>query len=202
MTNSHLNYPTASPEPVMCEVCGAYFETRRGLSNHARLHLRQLGVTLSDTSGAPIELLYQVIRERDGSLLDLKTDSPVALTPTKITSQQEPRATSVPEDKSPLRKAGIRVISTPQTMDQQKSPARSKQSAAALLPSSPSAPSSSSLEHKTTPKPLWAPLETDAPITLGMASEWLLKVLLTTFSTWWHIPPSCVPLHSRHNRAA
>ncbi|XP_063058244.1 protein Wiz isoform X2 [Engraulis encrasicolus] len=51
-----------------CELCGLVFETRRGLSSHARCHLRQLGVSVSDSSGAPIELLYRLIEERDGAL--------------------------------------------------------------------------------------------------------------------------------------
>ncbi|XP_028829438.1 protein Wiz [Denticeps clupeoides] len=48
-----------------CELCGLCFETRRGLSSHARFHLRQLGVTLSESSGAPIDLLHQLIEDRD-----------------------------------------------------------------------------------------------------------------------------------------
>lgn len=51
---------------LQCEVCGAPFETRRGLSSHARSHLRQLGIGVSESSGAPIDLLYQLIKERDG----------------------------------------------------------------------------------------------------------------------------------------
>lgn len=181
MTNSHLNFPTAAPQPVMCEVCGTYFETRRGLSSHARLHLRQLGVTLSESSGAPIDLLYQLIQERDGSLPDFKADSSVpGPTPLKKTPQEESRTPSVPEDRSASYKVGSRVLTSPQKMDHQGSPARLKESATSLLPSSPSGlrllesrasegSSSSSSEHQTTAKPLWAPLETDAPITLGMA---------------------------------
>ncbi|XP_066497969.1 protein Wiz [Hoplias malabaricus] len=49
---------------LKCEVCSAVFETRRGLSSHARSHLRQLGVGTSESSGAPIDLLYQITKER------------------------------------------------------------------------------------------------------------------------------------------
>ncbi|XP_040003310.1 protein Wiz-like isoform X2 [Xiphias gladius] len=168
----------ATPQPVICEVCGTYFETRRGLSSHARLHLRQLGVTLSESSGAPIELLYQLIRERDGSLPDFKADSSTPeTTPLKKTTQQESRSPSVPEDKTSSYKAGDRVMTTPQKMDHQGSPVRLKESVATLLPSSPStlrlseSGSSSSSEHQTRTKPLWAPLETDAPITLDTHDE-------------------------------
>uniref|UniRef100_A0A4W6F824 WIZ zinc finger a n=1 Tax=Lates calcarifer TaxID=8187 RepID=A0A4W6F824_LATCA len=164
--------------PVMCEVCGTYFETRRGLSSHARLHLRQLGVTVSESSGAPIELLYQLVQERDGSLPNIKADSSTPeLTPLKKTTQQESRTPSAAEDNSSSYKAGARVTTTPQKMDHQGSPVRLKDAAATVLPSSPSAlrlsegSSSSSLENQTPTKPLWAPLETDAPITLDTPDE-------------------------------
>ncbi|XP_068585150.1 protein Wiz isoform X2 [Cebidichthys violaceus] len=165
--------------PVVCEVCGTIFETRRGLSSHARLHLRQLGVTLSESSGAPIELLYQLIQERGDSPHDFKADSsvpgPISL---KKASQQESRTPSAPEDRSDSGKAGGRAVTAPQKMDPQGSPARRKETPTSAAPSSSSGlkpvesrtsegGSSSSSEHKTKAKPLWAPLETDAPITLA-----------------------------------
>lgn len=165
---------------MICEVCGTYFESRRGLSSHARLHLRQLGVTLSESSGAPISLLYELIRERDGSLPDFKADSSVA----GPASQQESRTLSEPKDRSGSYKAGSKVGTTPQKKDHPGSPAGLKESAHSLLPASPSASrlvesrtsegsSSSFVDNQTTTKPLWAPLETDAPITLGMAEVWI-----------------------------
>lgn len=161
----------ATPHPVMCLVCGTYFETRRGLSSHARLHLRQLGVTVSENSGAPIELLYQLIQERDGSLPDLKSDPSVpGSIPLKKTSQQQQQSET--EDTSTSYKTGIKVVTTPQKRDHQGSPARLKESPMSLLPSSPSEGSSSSfLAHQSTTKPMWAPLETDAPITLDTNGE-------------------------------
>ncbi|XP_069005469.1 protein Wiz isoform X2 [Embiotoca jacksoni] len=59
---------------LKCEVCDAQFETRRGLSSHARSHLRQLGITVSESSGAPIDLLYQIAKERS---VDRKVGSPL-----------------------------------------------------------------------------------------------------------------------------
>ncbi|NXF41019.1 WIZ protein, partial [Nyctibius bracteatus] len=70
--------PGSKPEPqdsktqnlTTCEVCGACFETRKGLSSHARSHLRQLGVAESESSGAPIDLLYELMKQKgkpDGS---------------------------------------------------------------------------------------------------------------------------------------
>lgn len=61
---------TVAVHSLKCEVCGAQFETRRGLSSHARSHLRQLGISVSESSGAPIDLLYQIAKERsiDGQI--------------------------------------------------------------------------------------------------------------------------------------
>ncbi|XP_042341873.1 protein Wiz-like [Plectropomus leopardus] len=170
-------------QSVICEVCGTYFETRKGLSSHARLHLRQLGVTLSESSGAPIELLYQLMEERGGSLPDLNADSSApGPAPLKMTPQKESRTPSAPEDRSDSFKAANKVMTTPQKMDHQGSPVRPKESPIPLLPSSPpglqkiesrtsEGSSSSSVDLKIISKPLWAPLETDAPITLDTSNE-------------------------------
>ncbi|XP_025071964.1 protein Wiz isoform X3 [Alligator sinensis] len=83
--------PGSKPDPqdsktqnlTTCEVCGACFETRKGLSSHARSHLRQLGVAESESSGAPIDLLYELMKQKgkpDGSpmspTLGKKSSSP------------------------------------------------------------------------------------------------------------------------------
>ncbi|XP_064900017.1 protein Wiz isoform X2 [Columba livia] len=56
-----------TPSLTTCEVCGACFETRKGLSSHARSHLRQLGVAESESSGAPIDLLYELMKHKPNS---------------------------------------------------------------------------------------------------------------------------------------
>ncbi|XP_058635953.1 protein Wiz isoform X2 [Onychostoma macrolepis] len=48
----------------VCELCGAWYETRKGLSSHARAHLRQFGVNL-DSKGAPIDMLHKYIQSED-----------------------------------------------------------------------------------------------------------------------------------------
>ncbi len=65
---------TPTVQNLKCEVCGAQFETRRGLSSHARSHLRQLGISVSESSGAPIKLLYQLAKERN---VDSQISSPL-----------------------------------------------------------------------------------------------------------------------------
>ncbi|XP_053319335.1 protein Wiz isoform X2 [Spea bombifrons] len=74
------------PGQTTCEVCGACFETRKGLSSHARSHLRHLGVAESESSGAPIDLLYELAKQgklpQDESFLGAKkTGSPMPGSP-------------------------------------------------------------------------------------------------------------------------
>lgn len=69
---------------LKCEVCAALFETRRGLSSHARSHLRQLGVGVSESSGAPIDLLYQITKER-------ATDSHEPASPPSLSPTSSPK---------------------------------------------------------------------------------------------------------------
>lgn len=49
----------------MCQLCGSWFETRKGLSNHARSHLRQIGIPDGEAKGSPIDLLYRIMEEED-----------------------------------------------------------------------------------------------------------------------------------------
>ncbi|XP_017571232.1 protein Wiz isoform X3 [Pygocentrus nattereri] len=168
----------------LCEVCGTCFETKRGLSSHCRSHLRQLGVAVSDSSGAPIGLLYELIRERDGKLpysspkasLD-KTPAPkppqkpkipksLLTTSLKTLQTPTPKSTQTPTHKTPK-------ASTPKTPPSStlKTPSSKKDSTTKLKikiaslvkkysksPSAGSAPLSPSLS----PPPL-SPIKPDKP---------------------------------------
>lgn len=68
-----------------CEVCGACFETRKGLSSHARSHLRQLGVAESESSGAPIDLLYELVKQKG------LPDAPLGLPPSLAKKCSSPK---------------------------------------------------------------------------------------------------------------
>ncbi|XP_017906804.1 PREDICTED: protein Wiz isoform X7 [Capra hircus] len=68
-----------------CEVCGACFETRKGLSSHARSHLRQLGVAESESSGAPIDLLYELVKQKG------LPDTPLGLPPSLTKKSSSPK---------------------------------------------------------------------------------------------------------------
>uniref|UniRef100_UPI00398EEEEC uncharacterized protein isoform X10 n=1 Tax=Pristiophorus japonicus TaxID=55135 RepID=UPI00398EEEEC len=49
---------------VRCEFCGEYFENRKGLSSHARSHLRQFGVTEWTVNGSPIDTLKEMMKRK------------------------------------------------------------------------------------------------------------------------------------------
>jgi len=56
--------PGEPPKEIGCEFCGEYFENRKGLSSHARSHLRQMGITEWTVNGSPIDTLREVITRR------------------------------------------------------------------------------------------------------------------------------------------
>lgn len=52
-------------EVHVCQLCGSWYETRKGLSSHARAHLRQIGIPDSEIKSSPIDYLYQIMEEQD-----------------------------------------------------------------------------------------------------------------------------------------
>lgn len=87
----------ASDEVHVCQVCGAWYETRKGLSSHARAHLRQLGVPDANSKISPIDLLYR--------LKDIKPEDQGPLPPqsTPKSFAKHPSLDS-PSTSSPARK--------------------------------------------------------------------------------------------------
>lgn len=176
-----------------CEFCGTNFESRRGLSSHARYHLRQLGVAVSDSSGAPIDLLYQLMKERGGTLPKLKKQpSPV--------KKYKTQSANLKKDAGPKLKIKISNLVKKKYALSSSSPSAVKGSEASGHSSSPfalgkprktsskkilvSTPSSALSPHEdvepelidgspstslslASAKPLWAPQETDAPLNLS-----------------------------------
>lgn len=52
---------------IRCEFCGEYFENRKGLSSHARSHLRQMGITEWTVNGSPIDTLRELMHKNGGT---------------------------------------------------------------------------------------------------------------------------------------
>lgn len=75
----HSGPPAASrAEPVRdirCEFCGEFFENRKGLSSHARSHLRQMGVTEWSVNGSPIDTLREILKKKSKPCL-IKKEPP------------------------------------------------------------------------------------------------------------------------------
>ncbi|XP_026180211.1 protein Wiz isoform X2 [Mastacembelus armatus] len=94
----------AKVHSLKCEVCGAQFETRRGLSSHARSHLRQLGVSVSESSGAPIDLLYQIAKERgtDGQISSSLLEPLPAKNPSPPVPQEDEDLEDMDLDEKPV----------------------------------------------------------------------------------------------------
>ncbi|XP_048377925.2 uncharacterized protein LOC125447520 isoform X3 [Stegostoma tigrinum] len=75
-----------------CQLCGTCFETRKGLSSHARFHLRQFGVPDSESSGAPIGTLYELMKRKGiPSVLPstLATDKPQSCSPKDMSALKQ-----------------------------------------------------------------------------------------------------------------
>lgn len=204
----------AKADYLKCEVCGAQFETRRGLSSHARSHLRQLGIRASESSGAPIHFLYQIAKERN---LDSQIRRLQEPTRAKTCSPSSPLSDEVIEvmdvDKQPvppsiLAKAAKAAV--PSTSCSTPSPGASPVPVPSSSPSSVvrKAPISSllpvssplrSLEHKiggmksltsslstlTASKPMWAPQDNDAPLNLTLEPDPSKDIVCQLCGAWF-----------------
>uniref|UniRef100_A0AAY4AWT8 C2H2-type domain-containing protein n=1 Tax=Denticeps clupeoides TaxID=299321 RepID=A0AAY4AWT8_9TELE len=179
---------------LQCEVCSTHFETRRGLSSHARSHLRQLGVGGSESSGAPIDLLHQITKERGITTLSRppvtspKKPPRSSPSPTLGLHKEEEFEEDPSEDIKPpialsVLATTVKVTPSPSTPSLKASPpvspfrrSRSPSPVVRKAPISSLLPVSSLLRSnvgKTSSgslsahsKPFWAPQETDAPLNL------------------------------------
>uniref|UniRef100_A0A3B4DMR6 C2H2-type domain-containing protein n=1 Tax=Pygocentrus nattereri TaxID=42514 RepID=A0A3B4DMR6_PYGNA len=103
-TDAPLNL-TAMTDPSLrhdvhvCELCGAWYETRKGLSSHARAHLRQFGVEI-DSKGAPIDILHELLlkEEQSGRVSPLQFDNyPPSSTPPRAAPKRPAPSSPLPE---------------------------------------------------------------------------------------------------------
>ncbi|NWI08735.1 WIZ protein, partial [Crypturellus soui] len=163
-----------------CEVCGACFETRKGLSSHARSHLRQLGVAESESSGAPIDLLYELVKHKGkadgGPALAKKSASPkdaAAPRPAALLALAKER----PPDGGPVNKA----IKSPPGFAKGLAPPGSpvlKKVPPGALPGSPSPKNPEDKSAKlplsplqSSPKAQWPQADDEGPLNLSDTAE-------------------------------
>ncbi|XP_059846872.1 uncharacterized protein LOC132405910 [Hypanus sabinus] len=105
----HLTVDQPSKD-VRCEFCGEYFENRKGLSSHARSHLRQFGVTEWTVNGSPIDTLKELMKRKG-------KPEPLGQEPEQREMQQDPQ--SYQYDEKPIKSFG-QLIKSPVKDLQQK----------------------------------------------------------------------------------
>uniref|UniRef100_A0A8C9UNU5 WIZ zinc finger n=1 Tax=Spermophilus dauricus TaxID=99837 RepID=A0A8C9UNU5_SPEDA len=167
-----------------CEVCGACFETRKGLSSHARSHLRQLGVAESESSGAPIDLLYELVKQKG------LPDAPLGLPPGLTKKSNSPKEL-VSGATRPGLLALAKPLDAPAVNKAIKSPPGFSTKGLAHTPSSPllkkaplaltGSPTPKNPEDKspqlslsprpTSPKAQWPQSEDEGPLNLTLDSD-------------------------------
>ncbi|XP_072225726.1 protein Wiz [Leuresthes tenuis] len=200
---------------LKCEVCDSQFESRRGLSSHARSHLRQLGITVSESSGAPIDLLYQIAKERniDGKISSSLLEPLTARSPPPSAPLKDEEVEDMDQKPIPLSILAKAVPPPSSSPTPTPSPGASPTPALSGSPSSvvKKAPISSLLpvssplrspEHKaggmksltsslsatstiTTAKPLWAPQENDAPLNLTLEVDPNKDIVCQLCGAWF-----------------
>ena len=55
------NFDPGTFSLMRCDFCGAGFDTRAGLSSHARAHLRDFGITNWELTVSPINILQELL---------------------------------------------------------------------------------------------------------------------------------------------
>lgn len=118
---------------MKCEVCGAQFETRPGLSSHARSHLRQLSLSFPESSGTPADLLNQIAKEQTTKISSPPPEPLAAENPSPSASQKDEDLEDMDLDEKPLP---LSILA---------------KTVKAVLPSSSSTPSSSPGASPTPP---------------------------------------------------
>ncbi|XP_032906892.1 uncharacterized protein LOC116991975 isoform X7 [Amblyraja radiata] len=109
--NTPLNLIDQPSKDVRCEFCGEYFENRKGLSSHARSHLRQFGVTEWTVNGSPIDTLKELMK-RKGKL------EPFGHDPEQRGLQQDPQ--NYKYEEKPIAKPFGHIIKSPVKVMHQK----------------------------------------------------------------------------------
>lgn len=84
---------------IRCEFCGEFFENRKGLSSHARSHLRQMGVTEWSVNGSPIDTLREILKKKSKLCL-IKKEPPAGDLAPALVDDGSP--TAVPGSVQPL----------------------------------------------------------------------------------------------------
>ncbi|XP_077461372.1 protein Wiz-like [Stigmatopora argus] len=91
-------------EVHLCQLCSRWYETRQGLSSHARFHLQEMGIPYTDVKGSPIDFLYRLIKEENFKSGSKKQQEPKS--PNKLigASAKRPSGLSPPPKSAPCKR--------------------------------------------------------------------------------------------------
>uniref|UniRef100_A0A3P8W9H1 C2H2-type domain-containing protein n=1 Tax=Cynoglossus semilaevis TaxID=244447 RepID=A0A3P8W9H1_CYNSE len=89
------------------KVCGTYFKSNRGLSSHARAHLRQIGVPDNNIKCSPIDFLYQLMEEEDLKPLASLTEEPLTSDTSTKSSFKRPADLSSPSSSPSVKRLKV-----------------------------------------------------------------------------------------------
>lgn len=88
----------------MCQLCGCWYETRKGLSSHARAHLRHIGIPEREIQGSPIDLLYRIMEEDDLKPISSDQAKATAIKSLSRSSSKRPSSLSSSAVSSPIKR--------------------------------------------------------------------------------------------------
>lgn len=94
-------------EVHVCQLCGCWYETRKGLSSHARAHLRQIGVPDNNIKCSPIDFLYQLMEEEDLKPLASLTEEPLTSDTSTKSSFKRPADLSSPSSSPSVKRLKV-----------------------------------------------------------------------------------------------
>ncbi|XP_061685622.1 protein Wiz-like isoform X2 [Syngnathoides biaculeatus] len=88
----------------ICQLCSCWYETRQGLSNHARSHLQQMGIPDADVKGSPINFLYQIMKDEDLKSPSKKQQEPFSTNSLLEAPAKHPSGLSSPPTSPPCKR--------------------------------------------------------------------------------------------------
>ncbi|XP_061535537.1 protein Wiz [Phycodurus eques] len=88
----------------ICQLCSCWYETRKGLSSHARSHLQQMGIPEADIKGSPIDFLYQIMKDEGLKPTSMKQQIPFSTNSLRGAPTKNPSGLSSPPTSPPCKR--------------------------------------------------------------------------------------------------
>lgn len=85
------NFDPGTFSLMRCDFCGAGFDTRAGLSSHARAHLRDFGITNWELTISPINILQELLATSAAELPPSPLDHEPSVPPGSFLTSRRPR---------------------------------------------------------------------------------------------------------------